>query len=94
MNTHEFLSYLKSLDIKLSLNGERLTCNAPKGALTVQLQAEIAERKAEILEFLQKNTGLDLRPVKRDGNLPLSFAQQRMWILQQLEPESSAYHIH
>ncbi|HVH13729.1 MAG TPA: condensation domain-containing protein, partial [Longimicrobium sp.] len=32
-------------------------------------------------------------PVPREGALPLSFAQHRMWFLQQLEPESAAYNL-
>src|SRR6185295_6825446 len=34
-----------------------------------------------------------LRQVARTPNLPLSFAQQRLWFLNQLDAASSAYHI-
>jgi amino acid adenylation domain-containing protein len=34
-----------------------------------------------------------LRPAPRGGDLPPSFAQERIWFLAQLDPESAAYHV-
>jgi amino acid adenylation domain-containing protein len=36
---------------------------------------------------------LELYPIPRDGELELSFAQQRLWLLAQHEPESAAYNV-
>ena len=35
----------------------------------------------------------NIKRVSRDGELPLSFAQQRLWFFHQLDPDSTAYNI-
>lgn len=78
-NTYKFLSYLRSLDVKLFAEGDKLRCSAPEGVLTSTLQAQIVEHKAEILTFLQKTTTpvsrwYSLVPIQTDGSRLPVFA--------------------
>ncbi len=56
----------------------------------------IAHIAREIDRLKKGRTGLEAPPmerVNRNQDLPLSFAQQRLWFLDQLEPNSPAYNI-
>ncbi|UXE58890.1 MAG: amino acid adenylation domain-containing protein [Woronichinia naegeliana WA131] len=99
MKVVEFLSYLKGLEIKLWIEEEKLRYQAPKGAMTTEIKAAIAAQKTEILDFLKaaqiptNTVELEIIPVSRDQDLPLSFAQQRLWFLHQLSPDSHSYNL-
>ncbi len=52
-----------------------------------KLLSKLSPEKRKLLELKLKKQG------KLGNAFPLSYAQQRLWFLQQLEPESTAYHI-
>ena len=99
MTTSEFLSDLRHKGIRLWAEGDKLRFSAPKGALTEEIRAELVERKAELLSFLNQITTASplnlssIRAISRDGELPLSFAEEGLWLLDQLSPGMTAWNM-
>ena len=55
--------------------------------------SDLAQRLSELIAEQQSGASLPLQRVERDGEIPLSFAQQRLWFLDKLTPGSFAYNI-
>jgi amino acid adenylation domain-containing protein len=60
--------------------------------VTGLFEAPTVEQLASILQNTAK-AELSPRPWSRGGALPVSFAQERLWFLHQLEPETDAYNM-
>jgi amino acid adenylation domain-containing protein len=95
----DLLGRLRGLGVSLTLDGDSLKCAASPGVLTTELRAELTQNKPAILAFLRssrKTAGsgeVVLSRTERTSALPLSYAQQRLWFLCQLDPESAVYNI-
>ncbi|MCP4929508.1 MAG: amino acid adenylation domain-containing protein [Gammaproteobacteria bacterium] len=101
MTIIQLISDLAEQDIRLWLEQGNLRYSAPEGAMTAEVIAHLREHKTELVNFLQQSEQQQIKDLpKADRQSPseqgflASPAQQRLWFLQQLEPDNSAYHIH
>ena len=64
---------------------------------TILTAATLAEMAYEVEAGLRAYPAVELPPIRirsTDRQAPLSFAQQRLWLIQHLEPESTAYNVY
>ncbi len=96
MSVIEFLTQLAEKDIRLWVEDGKLRFSAAEGAFTDEIKQEVVNRKTELIEFLSQAKKAHQEPIPRiprDQPLALSFAQQRLWFLNQLEPDNSSYNM-
>ncbi|HEY2532818.1 MAG TPA: alpha/beta fold hydrolase [Xanthobacteraceae bacterium] len=79
MDTAALLSRLREQDVRLWVDGDRLKCSAPSGALDDEMRTLLASRKDEVIAFLRQAAALKtspstIVPIKPDGRRPPIFA--------------------
>ncbi|WP_166924917.1 non-ribosomal peptide synthetase [Flavobacterium poyangense] len=92
------LKKLNSLNIKLSLYGEKLDINAPKGVMTSELLEEIKLNKQNIIDFIKRSQNvssshISIPVLEQQETYTISSAQRRLWLLCQQESQNAAYNI-
>jgi amino acid adenylation domain-containing protein len=93
LSASALLARIEILGVKLEAEGDRLRANAVPGVLSEDLKREIGANKTELLELLAQRANVHdtLVPISRESPLPLSLFQERLWVLQQLEPENTSF---
>ena len=86
-NIVQFLLELQKLNIRITIDGNKIRGSAPDGVLTKELVSKIQENKAAIIDFLKKtsDTSNELQPIVHDEEhqyepFPLTDVQQAYWV--------------
>ncbi|MDY7008074.1 MAG: amino acid adenylation domain-containing protein [Cyanobacteriota bacterium] len=86
----------------IELGGHSLLATKIIGLVRARLQAglplnhlfefpTVAELAKEVFPLEGLDVGLSLQPISREQTIPLSFAQEQLWFLNQLTPEEPVY---
>ncbi|MEP0857574.1 amino acid adenylation domain-containing protein [Trichocoleus sp. DQ-U1] len=97
MNLNQFLAELAQRGIKLWLENDTLRFRAPKGVMTSEDRDLLVLHKAKIISLLSQNktsakdTAQTIVTVSEKREIPLSFPQEQLWFLSQLDPNNVSY---
>ena len=89
---------LQNMGCKIWAEDDKLKIRTSKNALTSELKQEIQTNKADILAFLNSAKARsimseEIPKLPDDAPKLLSFAQQRLWLLAQLQGQSASYNM-
>jgi len=99
--SRQLLIEAKNKGVELYLKNGKLAFRAAAGALDNDLKARIAKNKEALIALLQtyenstkKVAVPDIQVIDKENNkFPLSFSQQRLWLLDRIETASANYSI-
>ena len=99
MKPYDVVTKASEQGVLLYLKEGKLAFKATNTKLSDELRKEIAQFKEEIIEILANNSkfAIQLMPYREQrlngDTIPMSFSQQRLWFIGQLEGESGQYNV-
>jgi amino acid adenylation domain-containing protein len=98
MTALALIESVRATGIELWEENGQLRLKALKGALSDDLRAQLVANKAAIVSLLRQRAAEKVPPILPINRgeferLPLSFAQERLWFISELEPDSTVYNI-
>ena len=99
MSVQDLIIKLRTLDVKLWVENEKLRYSAPSGVMTDAYLKQLAENKQAIIEWLRRAvrsneaTTESIKKVSRGQALETSFAQERLLFIAALMPGTDSYNV-
>ncbi|KAB8151547.1 amino acid adenylation domain-containing protein [Kordia sp. TARA_039_SRF] len=91
-----FLEELEEKNISVFLNGDNLELNFDS-EIEEEVLHKIKQNKEQLVSFLKKYDNIsiveEIEPIPFEENYKISNAQRRLWLLNQIDGGSEAYHI-
>ncbi len=87
LDTAEFVALLRKKSVELQVENGKILLNAPAGVLTTKLQNELRTRKPDLLEYLT------LEGESQQDYAPLTYSQERLWLVERFSPGTVAYNV-
>src|SRR5690606_22146491 len=94
MKAASIINELRKANIKLSVNGSNLEIKSSKGTLTDELVSLIKNSKTALIDYLSQNRNGKYESIPRVSVADfyeLSHAQRRLWIINQMDHDRTAY---
>ena len=97
----EVIKEASAAGVRLFLSNGQLKVMAQKGALTPELKSRILAARKQVVTLLAEIQGIGghdesqiIKPaLRKEAGLPLSFQQQRLWVVNEIQQGSSEYNI-
>ncbi|QTL36473.1 non-ribosomal peptide synthetase [Pseudoalteromonas viridis] len=100
MSVEHIIEQCSSLGLGLSTDGQNLNITGEKSNLIPELIAMLKENKTALIAHIQQFAALEserqryhIAPVDRNGLLPVSSAQRRIWLSQQMSDCAAVYNM-
>ncbi|MER6141346.1 amino acid adenylation domain-containing protein [Streptomyces sparsogenes] len=100
MNVTSLLERLLGQGVRITAHGDRLAVSAPDGALSDELKETIRANRDGILQFLRESEeeaarrAVRIERVDRGAPIPASYAQQRLWLVEQTATDLPVYNMY
>ena len=95
---NDLLKKLNSKNITIDLIDNQLDIKAPKGTMTTELLSEIRTHKEALVTFMseygkEEPTNVLIPKTPNKSSYVVSSSQYRLWLLEQIESNDSAYNM-